>query len=94
MCYDLMMFFWSIDDWLKARKLAWLGAPFSWIGDRFEDFGLEHGLLDIKWDDEPASKITIEEIAARTEADLAQGKYTVIENPEQLENFLNELEAE
>lgn len=37
-------------------------------------------------------KITIEEIEARVEADLAQGKYTVIESPEQLESFLNELE--
>jgi hypothetical protein len=47
MCYRLMMLAWAIDDWFKARKLAWLGAPFSWLGDRFEDFGLKHGLLVI-----------------------------------------------
>lgn len=42
MIYNLMMLFWKIDD------LFPFWTPFSWLGDRFEDYGLEHGHITIR----------------------------------------------
>lgn len=39
--FYLMQFCWALSD------KHWIFKPFSWLGDRLEDFGLKHNLIEI-----------------------------------------------